>query len=140
MAVRMGAGLRQYHCPQCGYNLRGQTVERCPECDFHYDLSALRELAWQAFMGACAPLMRAAKVLALAAILDAFPEKRAPVGESESNLGGGPLCVRADFEHPRGLIAVGGSHQHADAAGFRGVEAVDAFTLVVVPHLGHGCV
>ncbi len=29
------------HCPNCGYDLRGQTVERCPECNFHYDPPAL---------------------------------------------------------------------------------------------------
>lgn len=32
------------HCPQCGYDLRGQTVQRCPECRFHYDLPGLRHI------------------------------------------------------------------------------------------------
>lgn len=35
----------RYYCPQCGYDLRGQTVERCPECGFGYDRPALESLA-----------------------------------------------------------------------------------------------
>lgn len=60
---------REYHCPQCGYDLRGQTVNRCPECGFLYDLPALRELSLDAFYSAIAPYIRASKVLAPAAIL-----------------------------------------------------------------------
>lgn len=60
---------REYHCPQCGYNLRGQTVNRCPECGFLYDLPALRQLAWDAFWNAMSPYLRAAKLLAAAGIL-----------------------------------------------------------------------
>ena len=29
------------HCPQCGYDLRGQVEQRCPECGLHYDEPAL---------------------------------------------------------------------------------------------------
>jgi hypothetical protein len=32
-------------CPQCGYNLRGLTESRCPECGLNYDRNALRQIA-----------------------------------------------------------------------------------------------
>lgn len=60
---------RNYYCPQCGYDLRGQAVQRCSECGFHYDLPALRALAWDAFYAAYYPYMRAAKILAPACCL-----------------------------------------------------------------------
>ncbi len=59
---------REYHCPTCGCDLRGQTVERCPECGFHYDLPALRDLEWRSFYSRFAPLFMAAKVLAFLTI------------------------------------------------------------------------
>jgi hypothetical protein len=55
---------RHYVCPQCGYDLRGQTVDRCPECGFHYDLPALRHLEWQSFYARLIPYLQAAKILA----------------------------------------------------------------------------
>ncbi len=60
---------RVYHCPQCGYDLRGQTIDRCPECGFLYDLPALRDLTWQAFYAAYDPYRGAARVLAPAMVL-----------------------------------------------------------------------
>lgn len=32
-------------CPNCGYDLRGQVTERCPECGFYYDPPGVRSLA-----------------------------------------------------------------------------------------------
>jgi hypothetical protein len=33
---------RDVHCPRCGYNLRGLTEPRCPECGFEFDFAQLR--------------------------------------------------------------------------------------------------
>jgi hypothetical protein len=61
-----------YYCPQCGYDLRGQTVDRCPECGFEYDRAALESLARQAFhrcigpyLSAISPLLWSAGILVL---------------------------------------------------------------------------
>lgn len=32
------------NCPRCGYDLRAQVEERCPECSLHYDVQALRDV------------------------------------------------------------------------------------------------
>lgn len=58
-----------YYCPQCGYDLSGQQVERCPECNFYYDQQALHDLLIKAFNEACEPCIRAAQVLAPAGCL-----------------------------------------------------------------------
>lgn len=60
----MTGSSRQYHCPQCSYDLRGQSVERCPECGFHYDRSALRSLIWASFYSELIPTIRAGQVFA----------------------------------------------------------------------------
>ncbi len=41
VAVPGDSGLR---CPQCGYNLTGLTVNRCPECSREFDPEELRQL------------------------------------------------------------------------------------------------
>lgn len=58
-----------YYCPQCGYDLRGQTVDRCPECGLHYDMQAIRDLTWGAFWASYDPYLRAVQVLAPAGII-----------------------------------------------------------------------
>lgn len=48
---------RQPHCPRCGYDLRGQTVERCPECGLHYDAKALESITREAFHRCIGPYL-----------------------------------------------------------------------------------
>lgn len=57
------------YCPQCGYDLRGQTNNYCPECGFHYDEPGLRTMSWAAFYDSLVPCLRAAKLLAPAGLL-----------------------------------------------------------------------
>ncbi len=67
------------YCPQCGYDLAGQQVQRCPECNFHYDVPALNDLLNVAFHQTCGPYIRASRFLApacvmgFAALLPSFP-------------------------------------------------------------------
>ncbi len=71
------------YCHECGYDLRGQTLERCPECGFHYDRPGLEYLAEKEFYRCVGPLVDAVKVLWLALILSligllplTFPSRR----------------------------------------------------------------
>lgn len=36
-----GTAVRDVHCPRCGYNLRGLTVPRCPECGLAFEFAEL---------------------------------------------------------------------------------------------------
>lgn len=47
------------YCPQCGYDLRGQHAERCPECGLHYDTAALRQISDHALVLVVNPLLDA---------------------------------------------------------------------------------
>lgn len=58
-----------YYCPQCGYDLSGQKLERCPECCFHYDIPALQDLLGCAFNAACDPYISGTRFLARACVL-----------------------------------------------------------------------
>lgn len=58
-----------YFCPECGYDLSGQKVERCPECCFHYDIPALQDLLGCAFNEACEPYISGTRFLARAGVL-----------------------------------------------------------------------
>lgn len=52
-----------YYCPRCGYDLRGQTVNRCPECGFEYDKAALDSISREAFHGCIGPYLSAVPML-----------------------------------------------------------------------------
>lgn len=52
-----------YYCPQCGYDLRGQTVNRCPECGFLYDEPALKSMARDSFHSCIGPYLSALPLL-----------------------------------------------------------------------------
>lgn len=63
-------------CPECGYDLCGQTVLRCPECGFHYDLPALRMVMASRICAVVRPQLNAIPLLlaSLCLMLPRFAE------------------------------------------------------------------
>jgi hypothetical protein len=59
----------QLFCPDCGYDLRGQTEERCPECGFHYDRPALLAMNRRAFNDGMHPFLDAVPLLVTSAAI-----------------------------------------------------------------------
>lgn len=68
MATRDGTPF----CPQCGYDLRGQTISRCPECGLLYNEEALELEAREAFYACLCPYLESITPLLPSAVVSAI--------------------------------------------------------------------